>query len=1454
MAQRRYTQSEVNAALASGERAPDDKNWWSTMLKPYIPEAASDYLHGQERWYRGVGAGAINALPQVLQAPEFIGNVGGATKDWAQGKPFAQSLYTRTVGGEAGVKKLDDYLNTELNAYLAELPAHQRNDPEIKSKLSAYIQGSEGYNRLREAQTGALNQWSLDKQDWVRDKLGLQPSYAMTSQDELADFVGGALLPLPSKITSGIKALPVVPRVGARLLEAFSPGSTGPVSFGFNVAIPEVATQTIRHYGGSPNFASGTASLPEELAAGDQTGPATSSNTPPSPQRRIVPQEDANAPGPFSMAAAASPLGSPQQPASQPTASTAQPLVNQPTSALSTASASNRDPDNGGNGSGWAKALAVGGALSLIAAASRGKLPRGIATRVVEDVDSPSAVKSMQPTPTDHITLGKPAPGSDRPVRLTTWQKVKTGATKSAAPEYAAENALKGDPDVDTKIARINRENHAASRLETNYAAKRTYSSGELPGLHRRTLKTTDLRKAHDALTPAEQELFKQHIVFNERMDHYAAESGRATDAINDAYIKLRTVTNANKRTAMLSDIRAKEQALRARNDPQAQFESGVTVGDARAAIAAGDANPKIRAIVTAMKRIRDDVDEAGVNMGQFTWKYLADTYANRPHFLPLATNPDKYVDVSGDVKTKGFGTRLAESVAGRKEPGEKGFFANEMYSGRRSPARTNAGVKGDPIGTLNNPLDALETHIFDFHRQLRANRAAQTFTETILGADNKAATNDWGRSVQRAHAPLSIQDFEHKSRNDNNLKKILREPNVYVYNADGQMHIMRAADSEIARAMRQNPSSTLGMWDGMRKTAQFLYTGNTLAPWFAPVAAENDLAVARVALPHKYTVGYLDELSRAIFPNNRLFRYYPDPTFKLMQLGAIAKQVSVKALMKGGEVLGQNMAMQSSLIRALGPMRASAVGQTMIRTVNEMIEEFRFMEMHNIIDTQHVVEHNERTFAEWGAAKDRINSIPGIGHAKTAFNGWIQLAEAVRNAPRLAITSRNLARLMKETNGNPTNAQLREFIKDMRYMSGDMSRAIGNPAVAMAASAMPYGQNAINSVSHLMEAFAKNPTQIGGRIVTNMVAPKVVWTLLLTGLIGKEFSDYYWDEMPTWQRQGVIPMLSPSYLVEQAHNFVTGGTDAVRKPSVNDVIFMRHAPEAIPLAETAMSALQATGLFNLWSGEHATHPQDVQTWADAVHAWGSMVNVSVPAFDAITRMFTDTPSNNAADLSSDSDTVRRFSDAGHAVLGGVFDVVKAGFGAAGDAIKDGESVSKVFSQTLQFAYEAGKQRFPETPLSPLFGGQRRHYTKSAMRDRNQDKFKAIEAVSGQLSEQRKNQRLPGPDKPSTQDPQAVALMHELDSTANSGIMHALRKERSDLYSQLERLDELRGNNSAADYTKQSEHYKMLINDKDRQEEEVFDRLTTRLRNHYGHLGVEDIDSAVAYIKSTVHP
>jgi len=465
------------------------------------------------------------------------------------------------------------------------------------------------------------------------------------------------------------------------------------------------------------------------------------------------------------------------------------------------------DKDGGGDAALWGGIVAVGAGVALAAASMRGKIPFGKLGRIIEDVDSPNAAARLTPTPADQLKEGTIGTGP------TSVKKVKdvaqTAADKTAPPRIVARDAMTADndPDLQIKIDKLNREQHVASRLEVANAAKRSYVNGEVPLLGRRTIPTNEIRKMRDGLAPDEQDLVQKGVVFGTRMDDYKRVLSTLGDEINAGYIKLRNINGQVLRQKLLMDIRGKEQRLQALNDPNAPFEGNLSVRDANAVIAQAQANPRVRQVMDGMKKVRDDFNESRKIDGAVTQDYINSMQRDTPNFLPISKDPLAGASTWEKVKYGFHGRAEAEEI-GKSTVGR----VDTMYTGKRGPIEANPSAKDAPSAELHDVIDSLDEHIYEIHRQMRKSRAAQTFTEIMHG------TTDWGNSVRVAHEPIPVKDFERMSKYDRKLSKIVADPRAYVYHADGNVHVMHAADPEVARAMRNNPSSTVAIADQMRR------------------------------------------------------------------------------------------------------------------------------------------------------------------------------------------------------------------------------------------------------------------------------------------------------------------------------------------------------------------------------------------------------------------------------------------------------------------------------------------------------------------------------------------------------------------------------------------------------------------------------------------------------------
>jgi hypothetical protein len=297
----------------------------------------------------------------------------------------------------------------------------------------------------------------------------------------------------------------------------------------------------------------------------------------------------------------------------------------------------------------------------------------------------------------------------------------------------------------------------------------------------------------------------------------------------------------------------------------------------------------------------------------------------------------------------------------------------------------------------------------------------------------------------------------------------------------------------------------------------------------------------------------------------------------------------------------------------------------------------------------------------------------------------------------------------------------------------------------------------------------------------------------------------------------------------------------------------MRQAPEAAIISETALAMARTLGLF----GPHA---QETAVTKDILNGLQTMLPYQLPfadIYDAAMKGSTETSKyQGPGDISAgDSDSARMVTDIAGAIMGGASEIVGAGLEGATQTWKRGGGFWEAMSKAFGYAGETLRQKAPE-PIGQLLGGVRRHYTRGQVRERNLDAFKKIGQVEGLLSEMTKDlhDRTGQYHVPTVRDPAALRMMNEMKSAVNSGMMLELKHRRSTKYSMIERLDLNRDKMSPHEYTLQSEALKQEIQDLDIQMQENIQRLNSRLHGAYSQYGVNDIDSAIGYIKSKRQP
>src|SRR5262249_28385140 len=158
--------------------------------------------------------------------------------------------------------------------------------------------------------------------------------------------------------------------------------------------------------------------------------------------------------------------------------------------------------------------------------------------------------------------------------------------------------------------------------------------------------------------------------------------------------------------------------------------------------------------------------------------------------------------------------------------------------------------------------------------------------------------------------------------------------------------------------------------------------------------------------------------------------------------------------------------------------------------------QRLQFFQNQGIIGTHDLLDHNEAIFR-------RASRVPTTGGkiARGIGQAYVGIVNSVRESAKYAIAAQNLELLARKYGSVDSipNDVMRKFVHDMKYLSGDMTKAIGNPALSKIVNTVPYMQTTINSTMHVADTFLSNKSYWGSRFLANWIAPKIFWPALLT-------------------------------------------------------------------------------------------------------------------------------------------------------------------------------------------------------------------------------------------------------------------------------------------------------------------------------------------------------------------
>lgn len=1101
-----------------------------------------------------------------------------------------------------------------------------------------------------------------------------------------------------------------------------------------------------------------------------------------------------------------------------------------PEFAVTAATPVDSDPESGMGGEQLAATVSGVGGLAVAAAVLAGKANKVATKAVLDSIDETVEPPEFKPS-------------------LTKSQRLKSEAVDSSSPlRDTIENAY--DPNSVEKqnvVDEITRHVTNTANVNLNTAHVNAMDLGVLPGLDRKTVPLRKIQRAMQEFSPEELEVFDKGMIAKTMLDEHSLKLKNAEDELRDAKMGLSGGRNS---MAEVKAIQSKTQGLRSED---ASLNPSMSVKEGREFAAALDSSPKMAKIESALRQLSSDILDAKVMDGQMTKEKADRLRGAHPNYMMLQENQQ-----AGMTEMAKWWDSIKHSAKGTEE---------KMWGKIRGPVLERS--KDADVVNPKGALDSYKQYLYDHIQYTKQNAATRLYTNSLKD------TSAWGRSIRPIDS-MTLDEFRQKGL----PKKAEGNKNVFAYTDEGKIHFMEAADPEVVRALQFNAPATAMVGNMMRKWSQQGTTG-VLAPAFAPKAALFEDAIARTTRKPGRSYGVIDSTLRRMFPNSDALSkildlgggtpFLPINTSQLQMIHAVFQQIGMRDIESAALRISGDLENQSGFFNLLakipgGKATLTKASEAMLRSFNDSTYGAFVREgikQSNLLDDP-LKQVREGYTAVNFAAKAR----QPLAHM---FKQYMNVLEAVHNSSKYAFFAQNYAAIRRKYGGVAPQHEIDKLVGETRSLSGDMTRAVGNPYFSKVLSTVPYAQVAVNSTYHLASALKHDSGRVGTRLLMGTIAPKLAAVGLISSIPG--VAEWYWDDIPTWQRMSTMPVLGPDWWMD----FVTGN---YRAATPNDIYLMPEAPETTMLSNSMVTFFRALGVFGPDQEAKSSFLKEFGEGLESVTSVATPPIVGLVASGLkidigriITSPLTGKPITeeaylenphqgmNTTGINADSDMSRGWANA----IGAVFGVAAQNMLNSADvgiqSLQDGDGFVKALDKAFEYSTYQAERRLPEIPGTREAGayfytnGQRRQYASTQRRDRINEVMDKFEPINRQLSDDNDrsgaNRRAEQAGLDPSQhisDPQVRSMAQTMHKMLSAGAMERLSDKRVDLNKDLVRIEANKENMNPRTYHMSHTGIMEKMNEVNKGQEEVIERLENHLLTRYG----VDFDQAIDVIEQSL--
>lgn len=633
-----------------------------------------------------------------------------------------------------------------------------------------------------------------------------------------------------------------------------------------------------------------------------------------------------------------------------------------------------------------------------------------------------------------------------------------------------------------------------------------------------------------------------------------------------------------NAATKEFTDLQMRYQQLQ-KDDPSTRsLMRDWTREEVQQYIRAGDANPQIKQIADAMKRVSGDLLTYMQKNGMIDADTARNWRSNRSLHVKVQERP--YAD-KGPLARRAllFRDKFKPVDADTDQP----FFVNT--------ASRNVSGEG---AVVNNPLPAIaaiKETIIDTVRNVAANNARKEVVDTLAALPNakgrllRPYEFNTGNGKTTSISPSQYDKLYPKGiKNEENYVKVLR---------NGKIELWEFSNENITRSLQFSPIASVPIFNATRKIYQQTTTG-VFAPWFAARAFLWDVPIAQTTKNAGRSLGLIDTFARRLFMGTNLEgvvggtldRVF-DPTAFMSAAVAIPAQLGLRAAKAVGDKIASDLAQSSGIFNAIA--KSGPVGQEFVRRVGTVMattfdqSALAVMSRNMSTSMSHL---NDVSKMRMDYAKAGSNVT---GPVRAMFDGYKAMLDSVHMATRYAFFANNYGMLKAKYGANIPKNEIKKLVQETRNLTGDMSRQSNNKTVQKITSVIPYSNAMLQGTRHILTSAvpsmaADGINVVGGNIirdkdtrfwwqfVTGVGIPTLGALNFLSHWEGSE--DYWYNQTPKWKQMTGIPIPSPEVLMEYAE------TGQLPKFSPEKLNVVPIAPELSMILAPVVSAARMMGMI----------------------------------------------------------------------------------------------------------------------------------------------------------------------------------------------------------------------------------------------------------------------------------